>query len=91
MFALAVDVLPVSNFYNSDCALLILDGVYDPIAPLPQSIAAVAGELFATLRARVTGERLDARENPPQVFLGNAIEILLNGFLEKEAIYGHLF
>jgi hypothetical protein len=91
MFALAIYVLSVADFYHSDDALFIPDGVYDAIPPLPQSIATLAGELFATFRARLTRERPDASENLPQVFFGNASEILLNRFLEKEAIYGHSF
>jgi hypothetical protein len=86
----AIDVLSVSDSYHGDSAFFVLDGVYNAITPLPQSISILTGKLFAPWSARINREPFDASEDFSQILFGNVIEILLNRFLEKEAICGHL-
>jgi hypothetical protein len=91
MLALAIDVLSMSNFHHNHCAFFVLDRVDDAIPPLPHSVTIRASKLFTPWRAWIPCERLDTTEDLFQVFLRDAVEILLNRFFEKEAICGHLF
>jgi hypothetical protein len=91
MFASAIDILSVSDFDNSHSAFFVLDRVHNAVPSLPQPVAILSREFFAPLGPWIASERLYTTEDLPQVLFGDAIEILLNGFLEKEAICGHLF
>jgi hypothetical protein len=91
MSALAIDIPSVPDFHDGDGAFFVLEWINYAIPSLPQPVAILARKLFAPLRPWIPCERLDATENLPQVLFGDAIEILLNRFLEEEAICGHLF
>jgi hypothetical protein len=60
----------MSDFDYSDDAIFVLDGIYNAIPPLPESVAIPAGKLFASGRAGISSERFDPTQNLPQVFLG---------------------
>jgi hypothetical protein len=85
-FALPIDVFSVPDFHNEHCVFFVLNGIDDAIPPLPYSITIQAGKFFAPLRSWVTSKRSDTRKDFSQLFLGDALEILLNRFFEIDAI-----
>jgi len=86
----AIDVFTMSNFYDPDSKLVVLNRIYDTILSLTDSIPFLAGQLLATRWPGVVCKHLDPLENSLQIFLGYYTKVFLYGFSEIDFIYGHL-
>jgi len=88
---MAIDVLALANFHYPDSKSLVHNGVYNSISSLADPIPVLAGQLFATGRPGIFGQRFDPLKNLFQIAFGYSSKILLNGFPEVYLIGGHLF
>jgi hypothetical protein len=68
----------------------VVDGIKDPIASLPNSIALLSGQLLRPTGPRVVGQRLDALYHPPAICpVWYGFEFPDRGFLDAKAISCH--
>jgi hypothetical protein len=88
---MAIDVFALANLDHPDGKFLVPNGVNNSISSLPDPIPILAGQLFATGRPGIFGQRFDPLKNLLQIAFGYSSKILLNGFPEEDLIGGHLF
>jgi hypothetical protein len=85
-----IDCLSVTDANDINDQVPVADGIQDPIASLPNSIALLTGQLLHPSGPRVVGQRLDALDDPPAIRLGRyGFEVLERGFLDAKAIACH--
>lgn len=76
---LAVDLASVSDLHNSYGLPRVVHLIDNSIIALAQSIAFLAGELFAGWWPGIVGEALDAGRDAGQVLFGDGLEFLDGG------------
>ncbi len=65
--------------------------INDAINALPDSVTILPGKLDATLGSRVGGKCINARQNPLNIFVGNAAKIFCDRFFKRDVIFCHAF
>ena len=87
----AINVLAMPDFDDEDDQLRVTDLVDDPIPADSDAVPIVlAGELFATGRPGIVGQRTDAGDDALTVLLlVNGLELLGRGRLDQDPITCH--
>jgi hypothetical protein len=84
-----VDFATVANLDHPDGQFGILYRIDDAVIPLANAIFLLTGELFASSGPWIFGKVSYPNDDPLQVVIGNAIEVLPDRILEKYTIDGH--
>jgi hypothetical protein len=80
----------VSNLHHEHDQFSIANRVQDPILSVTDAVPVPAGELLATGRAGIIGQRSDPGDNPlPKFFLGDSLKLSKRRWLDFEAISCH--
>lgn len=85
-----VDVSSLTHFHDGDGLHVIFDRVNDPVRTLPDAIAILARELFASRWTRILGQGFDSRnDSAPIAFLRNALNLSHSRRLDENPIFCH--
>jgi hypothetical protein len=79
----------MADLYHQDHPGVIVNAIDDPIIALSDAILLEARELLATMRPRLRGEALDARDDLPSVFGGERLQLFDGRRLDEQAIACH--
>lgn len=81
----------MTYFDNPNRQFIILNRIDDPVSAMSDAVFLLSAEFCAIIRSRIEPEALDQFKDFYKIFLGNGFEIFINGFLEIDFIFGHLF
>ena len=87
----AVHFAPVADSDHLDDSRIVIDGVNNPVRPLPDAVPVVVPSKFlASGRSRVATQGLDPMDDSPAIALPrNSLEFPSGGLLDAEAISCH--
>lgn len=87
-----INFFSIPDFGDINDAVLIVDGIDDPIISLAKAITLTAGrELFRASAAGILGKLPDSQEYSLEILLGYFIKLFEHGLGHDQFISAHLF
>jgi hypothetical protein len=70
MLGLAIDLFSMTDFHDANGQMVIVNGIDNAVAPLPDTVVVLADKLLTTCRTGIIDKRGDAFNDAPPIRLG---------------------
>lgn len=84
-----IDFLTMSDLCNGNYLCPIINLIYNAILTLTNTIAIAGGQFFTTMRSRISGKRVNLRDNTSTIMGGKLSQIVLGRRLNIDPIVFH--
>ena len=84
-----IDLPSVPDFEYLDRSAVVVNGIDNPVVPLPDPVPFLRRELLAAEGPRVFSERPDALDEPYQFPFGTAAKLVGRSLLDEDFIICH--